>query len=105
MKAECPVCGAEIELANGTVAGELLECPECGTELEVVSLDPPVLNEAPKEEEDWGEWLVWVLDSTLREGEQTPGVYFDKHIKLAIANLLDEIGVDIIEAGHPMVTP
>jgi len=55
MKAECPVCGAEIELANGTVAGELLECPECGTELEVVSLDPPVLNEAPKEEEDWGE--------------------------------------------------
>lgn len=48
--------------------------------------------------------MVWVLDSTLREGEQTPGVYFDKHIKLAIANLLDEIGVDIIEAGHPMVT-
>lgn len=49
--------------------------------------------------------LVWVLDSTLREGEQTPGVYFDKHIKLAIASLLDEIGVDIIESGHPMVTP
>jgi len=48
--------------------------------------------------------LVWVLDSTLREGEQTPGVYFDKHIKLAIANLLDEVGVDIIESGHPMVT-
>ena len=49
--------------------------------------------------------MVLVLDSTLREGEQTPGVYFDKHIKLAIANLLDEVGVDIIEAGHPMVTP
>jgi 2-isopropylmalate synthase len=48
--------------------------------------------------------LVWILDSTLREGEQTPGVYFDNHIKLAIANLLEEIGVDIIEAGHPMVT-
>jgi len=48
--------------------------------------------------------LVSVLDSTLREGEQTPGVYFDKHIKLAIANLLDQVGVDIIEAGHPMVT-
>jgi 2-isopropylmalate synthase len=48
--------------------------------------------------------LVWVLDSTLREGEQTPGVYFDNHIKLAIANLLEDIGVDIIEAGHPMVT-
>ncbi len=49
--------------------------------------------------------MVWVLDSTLREGEQTPGVYFDKHIKLAIANMLEEVGVDIIEAGHPMVTP
>ncbi len=48
--------------------------------------------------------MVSVLDSTLREGEQTPGVYFDKHIKLAIANLLDQVGVDIIEAGHPMVT-
>lgn len=49
--------------------------------------------------------MIAVLDSTLREGEQTPGVYFDKHIKLAIATLLDEIGVDIIESGHPMVTP
>jgi alpha-aminoadipate/glutamate carrier protein LysW len=55
MKAECPVCGASIELAQGTVAGELLECPECGTELEVVTLDPPTLSEAPQEEEDWGQ--------------------------------------------------
>ena len=45
-----------------------------------------------------------ILDSTLREGEQTPGVYFDPHIKLAIAHLLDEVGVDIIEAGHPRVS-
>lgn len=48
--------------------------------------------------------MVEVLDSTLREGEQTPGVYFDKHIKLAIADLLDEVGVSIIESGHPSVT-
>ncbi len=48
--------------------------------------------------------LLQILDSTLREGEQTPGVYFDKHIKLAIAKLLDEIGIDIIETGHPSVT-
>ncbi|MEJ2545593.1 MAG: hypothetical protein P8Y99_16135 [Calditrichaceae bacterium] len=46
-----------------------------------------------------------ILDATLREGEQTPGVYFDEHIKLAIADLLNEIGIRIIEAGHPMVTP
>ena len=49
--------------------------------------------------------MIKILDTTLREGEQTPGVYFDGHIKLAIADLLDEIGIDIIEAGHPMVTP
>lgn len=48
--------------------------------------------------------MIKVLDTTLREGEQTPGVYFDVHIKVAIAELLDEIGIDIIEAGHPMVT-
>ncbi len=48
--------------------------------------------------------MVKVLDATLREGEQTPGVYFDGHIKLAIANMLDEIGIDIIEAGHPLVS-
>ncbi|MBM4170886.1 MAG: lysine biosynthesis protein LysW [Ignavibacteria bacterium] len=55
MKAECPVCDASINLQEGTVVGELLECPECGTELEVISLDPPKLNEAPQEEEDWGQ--------------------------------------------------
>ncbi len=49
--------------------------------------------------------MVSILDATLREGEQTPGVYFDVHIKLAIADLLDELGVEVIEAGHPAVTP
>ncbi len=48
--------------------------------------------------------MLQILDSTLREGEQTPGVYFDKHIKLAIAKMLDDIGVGIIETGHPSVT-
>jgi len=47
--------------------------------------------------------MVTILDSTLREGEQTPGVYFDPHVKLAIAERLDRIGVGIIEAGHPVV--
>ena len=53
--AECPVCGAEVEINEGTVKGELLECSECGSELEVKELDPITLAEAPKEEEDWGE--------------------------------------------------
>ncbi len=48
--------------------------------------------------------VLHILDSTLREGEQTPGVCFDLHIKMAIAELLAEIGLDIIEAGHPAVT-
>lgn len=47
--------------------------------------------------------MVAILDTTLREGEQTPGVYFDTHIKGAIAQLLDEIGVEYIEVGHPAV--
>jgi 2-isopropylmalate synthase len=47
--------------------------------------------------------MIRILDTTLREGEQTPGVYFDEHIKMAIAELLEEIGIDIIEAGHPAV--
>lgn len=48
--------------------------------------------------------MLKILDTTLREGEQTPGVYFDVHIKVAIADLLDEVGIDIIETGHPAVT-
>jgi len=48
--------------------------------------------------------MVEILDSTLREGEQTPGVTFCVGEKIAIANLLDGFGVDIIEAGHPMVS-
>lgn len=48
--------------------------------------------------------LPEILDSTLREGEQTPGVYFRLEDKLAIARKLDEFGVDFIEAGHPRVS-
>ncbi len=51
---ECPECGAEIALED-VVVGEIVACPDCGVELEVVSLDPPVVELAPEEEEDWGE--------------------------------------------------
>ena len=53
--AECPVCGADITMEPGTVVGELLECTDCGIELEVISVDPFKVDEAPQEEEDWGE--------------------------------------------------
>lgn len=43
-------------------------------------------------------------DTTLRDGEQTIGVVFDKEEKLQIAKMLDELGVDRIEAGMPVVS-
>jgi len=48
--------------------------------------------------------MVEILDTTLREGEQTPGVTFSVDEKLAIANMLEDFGVNIIEAGHPIVS-
>ncbi|MDQ7052643.1 MAG: lysine biosynthesis protein LysW [candidate division KSB1 bacterium] len=55
LTANCPICDAALNLAADTVQGELLECAECGTELEVMSTEPIQLQEAPQEEEDWGE--------------------------------------------------
>ena len=55
MFAECPECAAEIELTADAIVGEIVVCPDCGMELEVVSLDPPAVDLAPEEEEDWGE--------------------------------------------------
>jgi Isopropylmalate/homocitrate/citramalate synthases len=42
-----------------------------------------------------------LLDTTLRDGEQTPGVYFTNREKLYIASELSDIGIEIIEAGIP----
>jgi 2-isopropylmalate synthase len=44
---------------------------------------------------------VGILDTTLRDGEQTPGVALSLDDKVRIAQLLDELGVDVIEAGFP----
>jgi 2-isopropylmalate synthase len=46
-----------------------------------------------------------ILDTTLREGEQTPYVNFTIDEKIEIARLLDQVGVDMIEAGDPSVSP
>lgn len=47
---------------------------------------------------------ITIHDATLRDGEQTPGVVFSPEDKLEIAKLLDEIGVERIEAGMPAVS-
>ena len=49
--------------------------------------------------------MLEILDTTLREGEQTPFVNFTVDEKVEIARLLDSVGVDMIEAGDPSVSP
>jgi alpha-aminoadipate carrier protein LysW len=53
--ANCPECDAEITLGDKVEKGEIVVCPDCGSELEVTSINPPTLELAPEEEEDWGE--------------------------------------------------
>jgi 2-isopropylmalate synthase len=47
---------------------------------------------------------VRIFDTTLRDGEQSPGASMNLEEKLRIAELLDEMGVDIIEAGFPIAS-
>jgi len=47
---------------------------------------------------------IYLYDTTLRDGEQTPGVCFSKEEKLEIARKLDELGIKQIEAGFPVVS-
>jgi D-citramalate synthase len=47
---------------------------------------------------------IKVLDTTLRDGEQTPGISLTTSEKLRIATKLDEIGVNIIEAGSAITS-
>jgi 2-isopropylmalate synthase len=47
---------------------------------------------------------VVIFDTTLRDGEQSPGATMTHEEKLEVAELLDEMGVDIIEAGFPIAS-
>ncbi len=51
-----------------------------------------------------GKDKVVIFDTTLRDGEQSPGATMTRDEKLEIAGLLDEMGVDIIEAGFPIAS-
>jgi 2-isopropylmalate synthase len=56
---------------------------------------PPYTNEKDR---------VRIFDTTLRDGEQSPGAAMTLEEKLEVADLLDEMGVDIIEAGFPIAS-
>ncbi|NIP62746.1 MAG: 2-isopropylmalate synthase [Nitrosopumilaceae archaeon] len=47
---------------------------------------------------------VRIFDTTLRDGEQTPGVTLSVEKKVLIAKKLDELGVDVIEGGFPIIS-
>lgn len=55
MEGICPICDSKFKFEELPVLNELVICPECGGELEVIQVAPPILVEAPEEEEDWGE--------------------------------------------------
>src|SRR5499427_9086831 len=48
---------------------------------------------------------LYLFDTTLRDGAQTNGVDFTLADKLAIAHMLDELGIDYVEAGYPGANP
>lgn len=48
---------------------------------------------------------IHIFDTTLRDGEQVPGCQLNTEQKIEIALLLEELGVDIIEAGFPISSP
>ncbi len=48
---------------------------------------------------------VFIFDTTLRDGEQSPGASLNVHEKVEIARQLERLGVDVIEAGFPISSP
>src|SRR5680860_366147 len=62
-------------------------------------------NKLAKVQNIMGKDIVQIFDTTLRDGEQVPGCKLDADQKLVIAERLDDLGVDIIEAGFPISSP
>ena len=48
---------------------------------------------------------LYIFDTTMRDGEQSPGASMSVEEKIQISRVLDEMGVDIIEAGFPIASP
>ena len=45
---------------------------------------------------------VYIFDTTLRDGEQVPGCQLNTIEKIEVAKVLEQLGVDVIEAGFPI---
>ena len=48
---------------------------------------------------------IYLFDTTLRDGEQTPGVHLNQEEKVEIALRLESLGIDVIEAGFAAASP
>jgi 2-isopropylmalate synthase len=48
---------------------------------------------------------IYLFDTTLRDGQQTPGIDFSVEDKIAISSLLDDFGIDYVEGGYPGANP
>jgi 2-isopropylmalate synthase len=48
---------------------------------------------------------LYLFDTTLRDGQQTPGIDFSVEDKMLVAGMLDEIGIDYVEGGYPGANP
>ena len=48
---------------------------------------------------------VFIFDTTMRDGEQSPGASMSVEEKIQISRVFDDMGIDIIEAGFPISSP
>ncbi len=65
----------------------------------------PDQHNAPASDDDVVAERVRIFDTTLRDGEQAPGFSMDRRAKLRMAQQLEALGVDILEAGFPQASP
>ena len=48
---------------------------------------------------------VYIFDTTMRDGEQSPGASMSFEEKIQISRVFDQLGIDIVEAGFPIASP
>jgi len=65
----------------------------------------PSQQNAPTSDDDAVADRVRIFDTTLRDGEQTPGFSMNRRAKLRMAQMLETLGVDVLEAGFPQASP